>query len=79
MVADVQSWLNNPAGDFGWFLMAQSESTLGTARRFASDEDALGRGPVLTIDYTTVPEPSTLGLLGLAAGAVVWCRRRWRA
>ncbi|MDB6110499.1 MAG: hypothetical protein JWR69_2249 [Pedosphaera sp.] len=79
MVADVRSWLNNPSGDFGWFLMCQSESTLNTARRFASDEDALGRGPVLTIDYTPVPEPSTLSIFGLAAVGAFWSQRRRRA
>jgi hypothetical protein len=76
MVSDVQNWLNNPAGDFGWLLMAQSESTLNTARRFASREDGLGRGPMLLIDYTLVPEPSTLGLFGLAGAACLWGRRR---
>jgi hypothetical protein len=37
MTADVQSWLNNPPGNFGWFLITQSENVSGTARRFNSN------------------------------------------
>jgi hypothetical protein len=76
LVLDVQNWLNDPASDFGWLLMSQSESILNTARRFGSREDGLGRGPVLLIDYSPVPEPSTLGLFGLAAAVCFWGRGR---
>ncbi|MDB6015893.1 MAG: hypothetical protein JWR19_382 [Pedosphaera sp.] len=76
LVADVQNWLLDPNGDFGWILLGQSESTINTARRFASREDGSGAGPTLIIDYSPVPEPSTLGLLGLAAGIGCWFRRR---
>jgi PEP-CTERM motif len=79
LVLDVQNWLDNPSNDFGWMLLAQDESILNTAKRFASREDGLSRGPVLSIDFTPVPEPSTLGLFGLGAMGLVWFSRRKRA
>ncbi len=35
LVADVQSWLDDPAGDFGWVILG-NEKELGTAKKFAS-------------------------------------------
>jgi len=78
LVEDVQNWLDHPSGDFGWMLLSQSEGTMSTARRFASREDTLGRGPLLSIDYSVVPEPSTLALFGLGIGAFAWAHRRRR-
>ncbi len=37
MVADVQGWLDNPAGNFGWVLIG-NEVDVQTARKFASRE-----------------------------------------
>ena len=51
LVADVQAWLVNPASNFGWILISQSENTPGTARRFGSSEDP-GTAPILVIEYT---------------------------
>jgi hypothetical protein len=48
MVADVQSWLDNPGSNFGWLVLGD-ESTLGTAKRFDTRESA--SPPVLTIQY----------------------------
>ena len=48
MVADVQSWLDNPGSNFGWIVLGD-ESTLGTAKRFDTRESA--SPPVLTIQY----------------------------
>jgi len=50
LVADVQTWLDDPTTNFGWILMSQVEQTNFTARRFASREDA-GRAPYLVIEY----------------------------
>src|SRR5437763_11375402 len=56
MTADVQSWLDNPATDFGW-LVSGDESTSTTAKRFDTRESA--SPPVLTIQYTTAtPTPT---------------------
>jgi len=54
LVADVQVWLDDPATNFGWMLICQSEEANFTARRFASREDA-GREPYLSIDYEPPP------------------------
>ena len=55
MIADVQSWLDNPANNFGWLVLGD-ESTSATAKRFDTRESA--SPPVLTIEYTrTTPSP----------------------
>src|SRR5438067_6413921 len=48
MVADVQSWLDNPASNFGWLVLGD-ESDVATAKRFDTRESA--SPPVLTIEY----------------------------
>jgi hypothetical protein len=56
MVADVQSWLDNPSSNFGWLVLGD-ESTIATAKRFDTRESA--SPPVLTIQYTSrvLPTP----------------------
>src|SRR6266436_1832424 len=49
MVADVQSWLDNAASNFGWLVLGD-ETAIGTAKRFDTRESA--SPPVLTIEYT---------------------------
>lgn len=61
LVADIQTWLNQPQSNFGWMLMTESENLQKTARGFASRES--GFGPTLTIGFTAVPEPSTIALM----------------
>jgi hypothetical protein len=73
LVADVQSWVNNPAQNFGWMLSSQQEDLAKTARSFASRES--GFGPVLLIEFIPVPEPGVWAL-GAAALLVVIARRR---
>jgi spore coat protein A, manganese oxidase len=51
LVADVQAWLNTPSGNFGWVLLG-NESTLQTAKRFASREASSSRRPRLVVDFT---------------------------
>lgn len=56
LVADVQSWLDNPATNFGWLMKSDSEPLQESARRFASRENATGK-PTLTLTYNApVPE-----------------------
>jgi len=61
MVADVQDWLDNPAGNFGWILLADETSV--SARRFNSREHSnLDRRPMLEIEYSGVAsEPTATG------------------
>jgi len=56
MVADVQSWLDNPASNFGWLVLGD-ESTSTTAKRFDTRESA--SPPVLTIVYTEPTQSPT--------------------
>jgi spore coat protein A len=59
MVTDVQSWLDNPATNFGWLVLGD-ESTSVTAKRFDTRESV--SPPVLTIQYTAstpTPTPTT--------------------
>ena len=55
LVADVQSWVDDPATNFGWMLICRSEEANFTARRFASREDA-GNAPQLLIEYVPPPQ-----------------------
>src|SRR5205809_3066191 len=56
MVADVQSWLDNPANNFGWLVLGD-ESTSATTKRFDTRESTIP--PVLTVDYTaSTPTPA---------------------
>ncbi len=52
MVADVQSWLDTPATNYGWMVRGD-ESTTTTARRFDTREQLIvEQRPVLTVDFT---------------------------
>jgi hypothetical protein len=53
MVVDVQSWLDNPAYNFGWLVLGD-ESTIATSKRFDTREST--SPPVLTIEYTPPTE-----------------------
>lgn len=75
LVADVQSWLDNPSTNFGWLVMG-NEFTAPSAKRFNSRENGSGV-PTLTITYQA-PVPSlpawamlTLVLCLILAG--IWC------
>lgn len=80
MLADVQSWLDNPTQNFGWCLKT-AESGSRATRRFDSSENTLGAPPVLRVTYlmpgqgtavgTGCPvngQPFTLGLVGAPIG-----------
>jgi spore coat protein A len=52
MLSDVQSWLDTPAGNHGWILLAD-ETRSNVTRRFDSREGLIP--PVLQIDFTPAP------------------------
>ena len=52
MVADVQSWLDNPESNFGWLVLGD-ETAIATVKRFDTRESA--SPPVLTIQYIPAP------------------------
>lgn len=64
MVSDVQSWLDNPATNYGWLLLLADEMTDTTAKRFGTREatDAANR-PQLAVEYT-VPAMAASGWRG---------------
>jgi len=71
-VADVQAWLNTPAGNFGWLLKGP-ETQNGNARRIATHEEPLATlRPRLLVEYTPIPAPAGAAVL-LVLG---WRRRR---
>ena len=73
MRADVQSWLDDPSGNFGWLVLGD-ESVIGTAKRFDTRESA--SPPVLTIQFrpagprpTPTPRPRPTPAPRLTSGA----------
>ena len=66
LLADVQSWISNPATNFGWFILGD-EVDSGAAQRFNTRENT-SDPPQLTVTYqvstptpTPTATPSTLG------------------
>ena len=55
MVADVQSWLDDPGSNFGWLVLG-AETAIATAKRFDTRESA--SPPMLTIQY--IPGPRVM-------------------
>lgn len=78
LVADVQGWLDQPAGNFGWIMLG-NESSDQNARRFLSRTSMdIGNRPRLDIEYVAaIPEPATTAMwvVGLAALALRSMRR----
>jgi hypothetical protein len=70
MVTDVQSWLDDPANNFGWLVAETDESTSSTAFRFSSREDSASGGanrPMLTVDFNP-PAGNTIFVDGFESG-----------
>lgn len=67
LVTDVQFWLGNATQNFGWILRGD-EVTPQSVKEFSSREGATD--PILLINFTPVPEPSSvtlvLAVIGLA-------------
>ncbi len=78
MAGDVQGWLDAPETNFGFILVNQNETALGTGRRFGStgEPGGLVPPPLLTVSYTLVPEPSVAGLFLLMVAGLTMIRMR---
>lgn len=75
LLSDVRTFVTNPASNFGWFVIGP-EALTGVTRRFDSSESAGVGGivPRLEIEWTVVPTPGAMALVGLAA--LIGARRR---
>jgi hypothetical protein len=70
----LQQWINNPAANYGLLLMSTT-LTVHEDITFASRESTIAPGPGLT--FQTIPEPSTLLLVGSGfAGFAAMLRRK---
>ena len=83
LVADVQSWLDDPDNNFGWLLKDQFESTGTTARRFGSREHptdqpqmVLEYDSTLAIDHTSLVEGLICMTFSARAGKTYTLERR---
>jgi len=73
LIANVQAFLANPAGNFGWILIGD-ESVASSAKKFSTREDpAAALRPALSVTFV-VPAPAATGVLGL--GLLTLSRRR---
>jgi len=53
MVADVQRWLDSPAQNFGWILIARENEILRSAKRFDTRENEIENfRPVLEVNFS---------------------------
>ena len=83
MVADVQSWLDDPAANHGWIVVGNEAVTL-TAKRFGSRENLDPASvPVLCVGFSEppvveIPTVGEFGLILLALGLAALALRRLR-
>ncbi len=67
MVADVQSWLDNPSGNFGWILIGE-ETLAQAAKRFDSkDNPTAAVRPQLAVTFTPGSDPAPFPPTGVVA------------
>jgi len=78
MISDVQGWADNSATNFGWIVIG-NESTAGSAKRFDTHEHpTVANRPTLVIEFTPVPEPSSIGFCAMMATCLLLVPRRKR-
>jgi glucose/arabinose dehydrogenase len=62
LVADAQSWIDNPSSNFGWLLTSRAEASGRSVRGFASRENGTGAG-TLIINYTPPNSPPSVSII----------------
>lgn len=62
LVADVTTWVRNPAANFGWMLLCNDEFSNFTARRFSTREDTVSSPPLLEVQWLVPPALSASGV-----------------
>ena len=78
LVAAVQSWVDEPASNYGWILLGD-EVFMQNARRILSRENTDSGGPLLTVEYTdpppaAIPALTTAGLMVLILSLLLLSR-----
>jgi len=68
LVSDVQTWSRNPATNFGWILMSESEDIAFSVRRIGTRE-SITNAPLLNVHFT-LPIAPTLQLTKSARGEI---------
>lgn len=75
MVADVQSWVDDPASNFGWLIKGDEDTAQNSRRLFSRDSIVNGNVPVtaadlptLTIDFSLPSITDALVLTPVASG-----------
>jgi len=79
LVADVQTWLDDPAANFGWILINRDENLQQTHRAFYSSEwTNPAMRPQLQISYQAapVPVPTAIWLFGSGITGLLSLTRR---
>jgi len=64
--ATVASWINTPGTNYGFVIAAVADPAHDQAIIYSSAENVVF-APWLEFDHTAIPEPGTLGMLGLGA------------
>ncbi len=70
----VASWINNPSTNYGFVIVADAGGDQAVI--YTGNESGAIYRPQLTFDAVSIPEPGSLGLLGL--GAFILVARRFK-
>jgi len=78
VTSSVTQWVENSVGNAGWLLRVTSSTSGGNEGCNFDSSEALieGARPSLLIDYDVVPEPATVGLVGVGLALLLRQRKR---